>query len=232
MTGKIVYNIYFHPLANVPGPFWARATSIPSWLHARSGKRHIWLWQQFQIYGTRVRVEPDTVLFCDPAAYADIYNMKANVRRSKFYTALQRRHDQPNTLTTIDVAAHTKRRNYLNIAFTEKLIREASVFVQKHVDRWNELLITKTDTNPDTKASGEWTSPVLLSDSLDALIFDIMGDLIFGKSFEIKEPGENELKKYPLIISKVLQHAYTVRINNKTTSQKKKRFYILTPFLL
>jgi hypothetical protein len=47
----IVYNLFFHPLAIVPGPFFARISSLPSFYHACKGDRHIWIWQSFQIYG-------------------------------------------------------------------------------------------------------------------------------------------------------------------------------------
>lgn len=199
-----MYNLYLHPLAHIPGPLWARASGIPSWLQARSGKRHLWIWQQFQLYGSPIRIKPNMVLFCDPEAYAEIYAVKANVRRSNFYLALQRKHDEKGTMTTVDIVEHAKRRKHLNIAFSENLIREATSFVIKHVDRWNELLIN------DVEFDHQWTAPIMLSDSFGQLIFDIMGDLTLGKSFDIKEPGENDLKKYPQVISDLLKHLYSV----------------------
>ncbi|KAK4107230.1 cytochrome P450 [Canariomyces notabilis] len=164
LIAKAIYNLYFHPLAHIPGPFWARASGIPSWLHAIRGTRHIWLWQQFQIYGDRIRPNPNTVLFCDPEAYADIYGMKSNVRRSHFYTALKRNSRENTTLNTIDVAEHAGRRKLLNLCFTEK--------------------------------------------SLHTLVFDIMGDLCFGRSFDIKEPGENPLKAVPHFIAEYMKFYY------------------------
>lgn len=46
-----IYRLYFHPLAQYPGPFWARLTTIPSWWHTRKGNRHIWLFQLQEKYG-------------------------------------------------------------------------------------------------------------------------------------------------------------------------------------
>jgi len=48
---KIIYNLFFHPLAGHPGPFLARISPWPNFYHAVKGDRHIWLWQNFQIYG-------------------------------------------------------------------------------------------------------------------------------------------------------------------------------------
>ncbi|KAK8092609.1 Benzoate 4-monooxygenase cytochrome P450 [Apiospora kogelbergensis] len=53
------------------------------------------------MYGSRIRVAPNTVVFCDPQAHADIYSYKSNVQRSKFYTAFQRDDRDKTTLNTI-----------------------------------------------------------------------------------------------------------------------------------
>ncbi|KAK8023702.1 benzoate 4-monooxygenase cytochrome P450 [Apiospora rasikravindrae] len=201
--GRLIYNIWLHPLADVPGPFWARASGIPSWLHASSGKRHIWLWQQFQIYGPKIRVTPNTVLFCGPAAYADIYGMKSNVRRSHFYTALKRKWTENTTLNTIDVAQHAFKRKLLQTCFTEKSVRAATSFIIRHVDRWNEIIAEETSDNGE-----DWSAPVDFADKVDALVFDIMGDLSFGRSFDIKEPGENPLKVIPHTIVEYMRFYY------------------------
>ncbi|KAK2612686.1 hypothetical protein QQS21_001303 [Conoideocrella luteorostrata] len=202
LVAKALYNLYLHPLAHVPGPFWGRASGIPSWYYAFRGKRHIWLWQQFQIHGHTIRPEPGTVLFCHPEAYADIYGMKSNVRRSHFYEAFKRNDREKTTLTTIDVAEHTRKRKILNICFTEKLIRAASSFIINHVDRWNQLLLEDSDSTT------EWSSPIDFSLKVDALVFDIMGDLSLGKSFDIKEPGHNPLREVPHCIAEYMKFYY------------------------
>ncbi|RYP41689.1 hypothetical protein DL767_000894 [Monosporascus sp. MG133] len=202
LLATAIYNLFFHPLANVPGPLLARASGIPSWYRAYRGDRHIWLWQQFQIYGNKIRPEPNTVLFCDPEAYADIYGMKSNVRRSKFYTAWRRNDRDKTTLNTVDVAEHARKRRLLNLCFTEKSVRAASNFIIKHVNRWNHLLVEKN--------GADWSDPVDFSEKVDALAFDIMGDLCFGKSFNVKEPGENPLKAVPHNIIEYMRFYYPI----------------------
>jgi hypothetical protein len=199
-----VYNVFFHPLSDIPGPFWARASGIPSWYYAYTGKRHIWLWQQFQIYGDRIRPEPNTVLFCDQEAYMEIYGMRSNVRRSPFYSAFQRNKHEKTTLNTIDVAEHAYKRKLLNLCFTEKSLRAASSFIVRNVDRWNQIMLEENDSTT------EWSAPVDLTEKLDALTFDIMGDLSFGRSFDIKEPGDNPLKTIPENIVQYMRFYYPV----------------------
>ncbi|KAJ3565253.1 hypothetical protein NPX13_g7573 [Xylaria arbuscula] len=200
---RSLYNLIFHPLARVPGPFWARVSGIPSWYYAYRGDRHIWLQKQFQTYGYRVRIEPNTVVFCDPQAYSAIYSMKSNVRRGRFYEAYKRNADDTTTLTCIDVAAHAKRRRFLNLCFTEKSIQAASRFVVEHVDRWIDIIASE-----EIKDEDGWSQPLNFSERVDALIFDIMADLGFGKSFDIKEPGDNPLKHIPHSISEYMRFYY------------------------
>ncbi|KAG9227923.1 cytochrome P450 [Amylocarpus encephaloides] len=47
-----------------------------------------------------------------------------------------------------------------------------------------------------------------MSDLTDYLVFDIMGDLCFGKSFERKEPGENPFRHMPHTIADFMQFMY------------------------
>ncbi|KAK5625440.1 hypothetical protein RRF57_001156 [Xylaria bambusicola] len=201
---KGLYNLFLHPLANkVPGPFWARFSGLPSWYYAYRGDRHIWLQGQFKTYGYRVRIEPNTVVFCDPQAYAAIYSMKANVRRGLFYEAYKRHANDTTTLTCIDVAAHARKRRYLNLCFTERSILAASRFVIDHVDRWIDIIASEEIQDADG-----WLHVINFSDRVDALIFDIMADLGFGKSFGIKEPGDNPFKNIPHNISVYMKFYY------------------------
>ena len=98
---------------------------------------------------------------------------------------------------------HARKRRVLNSAFSEKAIRSAESFVIRHVDRWNELLIEGNDGK-------EWTEPQNMSDLTDYLVFDIMGDLAFGRSFEIKEPGENPFRHMPHSIADYMQFMFPV----------------------
>jgi cytochrome P450 len=115
-------------------------------------------------------------------------------------------------LSTVDKAVHARKRRVLNSAFSEKAIRSAEAFVWKHVDRWNELLIEGNDGE-------EWTEPKNFSNLIDYLVFDIMGDLSFGKSFELKEPGENKYRHMPHTIAEFVQIMYPVRTNMRNVRQ-------------
>lgn len=101
------------------------------------------------------------------------------MRRSPFFTALRRNLHEGNTLNTVDAAEHAAKRRLLNLALIEKSLRSATSFIIKHIDRWNQIMTDQND-------SSEWSAPEDFSKRLDALNFDIMGDLVFGQFSDIK----------------------------------------------
>ncbi|KFX99251.1 hypothetical protein V490_01879 [Pseudogymnoascus sp. VKM F-3557] len=203
LIASAIYNIYFSPLAKYPGPFLAKISAWPNFYYATTGYRHIWLWQCHQIYGEAVRFKPDGVIFNSPSAYRDIYQTKANTKKGKFYQIWSRNSQNENTLTTVDKMVHARKRRVLNSAFSEKAVRSAEAYVVKHIDRWNELIIDGNDGK-------EWTTPENMSNLIDYLVFDIMGDLCFGNSFGLKEPGENQFRHIPHTIADYVQFMYPI----------------------
>ncbi|KAF2795475.1 benzoate 4-monooxygenase cytochrome P450 [Melanomma pulvis-pyrius CBS 109.77] len=198
----VIYNLFFHPLANTPGPLLARISVLPSFYHACKGDRHIWIWRNFQVYGDTFRAAPNLVLFNTPRAHADIYAARANTTRSGFYRAWKRGKDDVNTINSIDPLIHARKRKTLNLAFTEQSLKAAGPLMAVHVDRWIELLTS------DANESEIWSTPRDMATWIDALVFDILGDLCFGESFDTKEPGENKLKKLPHLIMKQVSIGY------------------------
>jgi len=208
VLGYIIYNIFFHPLRHIPGPFWSKATGLPSWYHTIRGRRHLWHQKQFEIYGHRVRSEPNAVIFKDPDAFATIYNTKANVMRQELYRGWQRNRLDHSTLTTIEVEEHATRRRLLNNGFTDRTVRAFSPFIVKHVERLCELLALEVEK--DKVDEDGWSATMNAAEKMHQLIFDIVGELALGGSFGIKEPGENQLKVLPQMIAANMRFIYSV----------------------
>ncbi|KUJ12540.1 benzoate 4-monooxygenase cytochrome P450 [Mollisia scopiformis] len=189
-VGSAIYNVYFSPLAKYPGPFFAKVSGIPSFYHALTGHRHVWIWQCHQIYGDVFRFQPNGIMVNSPTGYQSIYGTKANVKKGKFYEVFPRNKHSRNTLNTVDRVIHAHKRRVLNAVFSETALRSAETFIISHVDRWVELLVE--DNEPEV-----WTEPKDISPLINWLFFDILGDLCFGRSFESKEKQENPLKSIP-----------------------------------
>ncbi|KAK8031536.1 hypothetical protein PG990_001270 [Apiospora arundinis] len=179
-VGILGWAVAFLSLATCECCIQYTATSFTShpWPFLRKVKRNTVV-----IHGNKIRLEPNTVLFRDPDAYAEIYGMKSNT-----------------TLDTVDVKEHTRKRRLLNISSTEKSVRAVSTFVIRHVDRWHQLLVEGNGT--------EWSAPIDFFELLDTLSFDIMGGLSFGKSFDVKERGKNSFKSIPYNIMQDLRFYY------------------------
>lgn len=194
----------------------------PSYYHTLKGNRHIWLWQCHQIYGScpkrtrnlelltnalpgsAVRYRPDGIAINSPTGYQAIYSPKANVTKAIFYRVWPRKAGEINTWTSIDNAKHAKLRRVLSHAFSEEATRSAEPFLIQHITRWCELLGENTEK--------EWSKPCDMAYWADCLVFDILGELCFGKSMEIKEPGQNEMKVMPSCLINYMRMFYPVSL--------------------
>ncbi|KAF2822403.1 cytochrome P450 monooxygenase-like protein [Ophiobolus disseminans] len=74
----VIYNVYFHPLANFPGPPIARATTYwKAYIECIAQRSFChYLVHLHAQYGDVVRIGPNELHFANPKAYTDIYNNK------------------------------------------------------------------------------------------------------------------------------------------------------------
>jgi cytochrome P450 len=112
------------------------------------------------------------------------------VKKSEYYAVWPRTVDSLNTWSSTSLSMHARKRRVLNYAFSESALRGAEVFIQSNVDRWLELL------GQQTQEKGEWTGSINMADQVTYLVFDILGDLCFGKCFDMKEP-DSKLRHVP-----------------------------------
>lgn len=135
--------------------------------------------------GTTVRYRPDSVVINTPSAFRTIYGPKGNNKKGLPYRAWPRDLRAPSTIQTIDNYEHGRKRRILNMAFSDKALRSFEPRVQANVDRWCELLAE------EIPEGGDWSSSVNVADWVNWLVFDVMGDLCLGRSFEMKEKNSN-----------------------------------------
>lgn len=137
-----------------------------------------------------------------PTAHQEIYGAKANVKKGDYYHAWPKKASELNTWNMTDNAKHMWRRKVLSHAFSDKAVRSAEQYIIRHVDRSCELLLQDSGNS--------WSTPRNIARWSEFLVFDILTDLCFGKSFEVKEPGENELKDIPQNIITVMTILHAV----------------------
>ncbi|KAK0348013.1 hypothetical protein LTR59_000496 [Friedmanniomyces endolithicus] len=181
LLSYIIYALYLHPLAQYPGPLLGRLTQCYDVYHADKGDKHLLFHRLHQQYGPIVRFSPNTVSINHPAALKAIYAHGANVQKSTFYKCFRAAPQAVSTLLATDKAQHARKRRVMSQASSAEAMRGMEVYVvglvQDLVDKIDEVIKVS-----DAERDG-CSSTVPMASYLNWLVFDIMGDLVFGKSF-------------------------------------------------
>ncbi|KAF2711502.1 cytochrome P450 monooxygenase-like protein [Pleomassaria siparia CBS 279.74] len=174
--GSSIYNVYFHPLSHIPGPFLARACNIPYNVHTRDGSMVAWIQTLHKKYGDAVRVNPTEVSFISgETAWQDIYGFRIGKHKTGAYLKDHTWYLKPvnDTFSLIgsDEANHSRMRRNLSHAFSDKALRQQETLIQGFVD----LLVQRL---------GEISEGAKIVDIMrwyNYTTFDIITDLTFGE---------------------------------------------------
>ncbi|KAF2446021.1 cytochrome P450 monooxygenase-like protein [Karstenula rhodostoma CBS 690.94] len=172
-----IYNLYFHPLSHIPGPFWARATPIPYILHIKYGTMVPWIHEIHQKYGDVVRINPSECSFISgETAWQDIYGFRTG--RNKGGDTYQKDlswypvpFNGSKSIISANDADHSRMRKNLSHAFSDRALRGQERIVQDLVD----LLIQRLDE----RIEGNAATDIMLW--YNYTTFDIISDLTFGE---------------------------------------------------
>jgi hypothetical protein len=96
----LIYRNFFHPLGNIPGPFWARKTHL--WKAYHMWKRDLApvVLDAHQKYGPVIRIGPNDVNFQSRDAIDPIYKVGRSMPKTTFYDGFTAIH--PNLFSTRD----------------------------------------------------------------------------------------------------------------------------------
>ncbi|KAK8011102.1 Cytochrome P450 monooxygenase alt3 [Apiospora arundinis] len=147
---RIIYNLYFHPLRNFPGPrLWA-ISRIP-WHYVNLRGRITWRIRELHDqYGPVVRIAPDELSYTTSSAWKKIYGQ----RTPEFPKALDGRGIAPTSiggrpsLMTETQENHLRLRRAINPAFSERALREQEHYLQTHSNKLVRILREKSDKGP------------------------------------------------------------------------------------
>ncbi|KAG4271458.1 hypothetical protein FPRO04_14680 [Fusarium proliferatum] len=174
-----IYRLFFHPLAQYPGPKLAACSQlwfIRAWTSGRYPfvMRH----QVHDRYGDVVRIAPNELSFRSPVAYKDIYarvSKEGQFLKSEILYSTGSAAMRPNIVFSRDPQDHRQQRNGLSHAFSGHSLNEA----QAVIEDYTELFI-----NQIGEKGGPETNGVDVSIVYNWLTFDIIGQLTFGESFD------------------------------------------------
>ncbi|OCT47178.1 Isotrichodermin C-15 hydroxylase [Cladophialophora carrionii] len=170
----MIYNLYFHPLARFPGPFWARTTLFWRFWHDLTGLSHWTIQDCHRKYGDVFRVGPNELSFASVQAYKDIYAAKGpRPLKSEFYDMLGTGFSESCVVTERDHKRALQKRALFTSAMSSKALMEQEVVIQRCIDGFVEKL-GKLGGGPGGLDLTKWY--MMLS-------FDIGGEMAFGESF-------------------------------------------------
>jgi cytochrome P450 len=186
------YRLYFHPLAKYPGPFWAKLTDGYSVYHALKGDRHIDFYKLHQRYGDFVRYGPSRLSINNVEGLKDIYAYaNANLRKGSYYEAVVDSHTGAyNSFSERDRGVHAFKRKLLAQSLNDRAVALYEQLVQVQIRRFEDIALrgheaTKGNAAIENEKSLGWGAPFDISEWFDYLSFDIMGNLVFSKTFDM-----------------------------------------------
>ncbi|KAL1797315.1 hypothetical protein ACET3X_003921 [Alternaria dauci] len=196
--GVIIYRLTFHPLASYPGPFLAKITDIYLAYYAYKGSRHLAFHRAHEQYGPYVRLGPNLLSVNTATGLKTIYGFRSNVKKASFYHAFPSTPKAVSVHSAVDKMQHARKRRVMSHAFSDSAIKSLEKYILANVRVGCELLGRKSNSN-------NWSAEKSLSDEKDGgwndawnaahwcewLVFDIMGDLVFGKAFGMLESPVN-----------------------------------------
>ncbi|KAE9378415.1 cytochrome P450 monooxygenase-like protein [Stipitochalara longipes BDJ] len=173
-TSILIYRACFHPLRNFPGPFSAKLSKI---IHvfriAKDSKNFLLNEEMFEKYGEFVRVGPNELITNSPEAVPVVMGISSKCTKAPWYECVS----YPNTSLhlTRSRIEHDKRRKIWDRGFT---LRE----YEHRVTGFTDDLISQLNAHAgESLNASRW---------MNYYAFDMMGDMAFGKSFDMLKTGE------------------------------------------
>ncbi|KAK5652338.1 hypothetical protein OQA88_10530 [Cercophora sp. LCS_1] len=175
----VIYNLYFHPLRDFPGPLLQRASAVPWAWQLVSGTQAFETQKLHEKYGPIVRITPRHLSFTDASAWRDIYghligHKSGSQEMSKIREFVKTIDDIPTSILNSDREEHSRIRRALAHGFSDTSMRQQEGVVVRYID----LLLQRLHEEADNGAK-----PLNVEEWYNWTTFDITGDLIFGESF-------------------------------------------------
>ncbi|KAJ7182897.1 cytochrome P450 oxidoreductase [Mycena crocata] len=187
----VLYNLFFHPLAAIPGPIGAR-TGLLSWKSIRAIKLDMG-WKLLELhkqYGQIVRIGRNEASICDPGAISQIYRFNSPLEKTRFYESLGGV-DGPTSISTVDNKQHAEIRRAESPAYATKILAD----LERNVDTCSTDLIRYLNRCID---SGKSTMD--LANVIQLFAIDVVGELALGKSFGLCAAGQGNVEFLPLLV--------------------------------
>ncbi|KAF4629546.1 hypothetical protein G7Y89_g8601 [Cudoniella acicularis] len=173
---RAFYRLLLSPLNRFPGSKWARLTSF--WLPWQNRRSDCFrqLKHLHDTFGPIVRIGPNNLSVAHHKAVQVIYGQGSLCTKAAWYDLTR---PMVSLQTFRDSRLHTERRRVWSIAFGDKALRG----YEQRLKVYREQLMLHL-----TESEGQ---PVNVTRWFNLYSFDFMGDLAFGKPFDMLQQGEH-----------------------------------------
>ncbi|KAL9085052.1 MAG: hypothetical protein Q9165_007793 [Trypethelium subeluteriae] len=175
----VVYQRFFHPLAKIPGPFWASLSRLWMTKHSWDGDMHQALVSVHKKYGKLVRTGPNEVSIADLGAMRTIYGAGSRFRKSEWYSVVQG-HRKFDIFAERNEKVHASQRKLVSRPYAMEVLKD----LEPYVDTAIEVFMRKMDSLKGQSIDmGNWIA---------LFAFDVIGEITFSKSFGFMEAGQDD----------------------------------------
>lgn len=184
IAAYIIYNLFFHPLASVPGPLLARIS--PLWLvwQCKHNRRPTLDLQLHRQYGSIVRITPSEVIFSNPAYFKTVYGAGSSRTwaRSRFLTAHNQYkgdYDRLGMLIEDDMDKLRLQRRVFGPSYSTANAKKHERLIDNNDRRWAARLQSLSGQVLDFYAE------------LELLHVDVYSEITFGEAYGAVERGSD-----------------------------------------
>ncbi|TVY62847.1 Cytochrome P450 monooxygenase aclL [Lachnellula suecica] len=175
---RIFYNVYFSPLANLPGPKSWSASRLPFILSLLGGNIVKDVEKIHRKYGKIVRIAPNEISFAHVDAWTEIFQGRpGHAPYSKDPVWWGKQPGQAESLLSANTEDHARMKKLLGHGLSQRALKSQEAIVQKYVD----LLIERLKDMAARRPEG---AVVDMVPWFNYTTFDIFGDLAYGEPFD------------------------------------------------
>ncbi|TVY55884.1 Cytochrome P450 monooxygenase aclL [Lachnellula cervina] len=217
-----VYNVFFHPLREYPGPFLSKATRLVWSYHGFNGTLLQYITQLHEKYGEVVRIAPDELSYNTAQAWTDIYGHRTPNGNGNLPKEVSKRRKDFNgvpSMISADEPTHRRMRRLQAHMFAEKALAAQESLIKEYVD----LLISKLHE----KAASPATNVLNMVLWYNYTTFDILGSLAFGEDFSCLR--SDDLHPWIANMWRSLKDGSFVRVSKQFSWPFDKLVYALAP---
>ncbi|KAI1457430.1 cytochrome P450 [Annulohypoxylon moriforme] len=174
-----IHNVFFHPLSKIPGPPTWSVSRLPYvWSLLRGMSNHD-AEKLHRKYGPVVRIAPNEVSFAGEEAYRDMFQVRPGDKQYHRDPAWwEPQPGFPSNILSANPATHSRIRKSFAPAFTPRALKSQESILHQYIDLLVERLRDRTKA-----ASGEKSARIDITSWSSYTMFDIMGNLGFGDTF-------------------------------------------------